>query len=187
LRTRIYIDGYNLYYGCLKNSPAYKWLDLVRLFEDYILPRSVNPHSKLHSFCGIKFYTADISSNVAQDPNSQKDQQSYHSALKNRYANQSKIDIVKGNYAIGKIDSKKVEYSPDGKTKPPKDCASVKVWKFEEKQSDANIAVDALFDAFTDTTCSKKPTIQPISWFASPKSARTQTLYCLRENIQELS
>lgn len=27
LRTRLYVDGYNLYYGCLKNTP-HKWLDL---------------------------------------------------------------------------------------------------------------------------------------------------------------
>ena len=27
LRTRVYVDGYNLYYGCLKNT-ADKWLDL---------------------------------------------------------------------------------------------------------------------------------------------------------------
>jgi len=27
LRTRVYIDGYNLYYGCLKNSTD-KWLDI---------------------------------------------------------------------------------------------------------------------------------------------------------------
>ena len=26
LRTRLYVDGYNLYYGCLKNT-ADKWLD----------------------------------------------------------------------------------------------------------------------------------------------------------------
>ncbi len=32
LRTRVYIDGHNLYYGCLKNSP-HKWLDVHRLIE----------------------------------------------------------------------------------------------------------------------------------------------------------
>lgn len=32
LRTRIYIDGYNFYYGCLRGTP-YKWLDLLPLFE----------------------------------------------------------------------------------------------------------------------------------------------------------
>ena len=26
--TNVYIDGFNLYYGCLKRSP-YKWLDFV--------------------------------------------------------------------------------------------------------------------------------------------------------------
>jgi hypothetical protein len=30
LRTRVYVDGYNLYYGCLKNTPD-KWLDLRAL------------------------------------------------------------------------------------------------------------------------------------------------------------
>ena len=36
-RTRVYIDGYNLYYGCLKGTP-HKWLDLLSLFEKQILP-----------------------------------------------------------------------------------------------------------------------------------------------------
>ncbi len=35
METTIYIDGYNLYYGCLKYSP-YKWLDLVELFTRHI-------------------------------------------------------------------------------------------------------------------------------------------------------
>ncbi|HHT9772358.1 TPA: NYN domain-containing protein, partial [Legionella pneumophila] len=30
-RTTIYIDGFNLYYGCLKRT-SYKWLDLKALF-----------------------------------------------------------------------------------------------------------------------------------------------------------
>lgn len=32
LRTRVYVDGFNLYYGCLKGTP-WKWLNLVALFE----------------------------------------------------------------------------------------------------------------------------------------------------------
>ena len=30
MRTRVYVDGFNLYYGALKGTP-FKWLDLVRL------------------------------------------------------------------------------------------------------------------------------------------------------------
>ena len=41
LRTRVYIDGYNLYYGCLKDT-QYKWLNLHHLFEQHILPSSLN-------------------------------------------------------------------------------------------------------------------------------------------------
>lgn len=32
LRTRVYVDGYNLYYGCLRKTP-YKWLDIRALAE----------------------------------------------------------------------------------------------------------------------------------------------------------
>ncbi len=28
MRTNVYVDAFNLYYGCLKGTP-YRWLDLV--------------------------------------------------------------------------------------------------------------------------------------------------------------
>jgi 6-hydroxy-3-succinoylpyridine 3-monooxygenase len=40
LRTRIYIDGYNFYYGCLRGTP-HKWLDLLPLFVKHILPSAL--------------------------------------------------------------------------------------------------------------------------------------------------
>ena len=36
MRTRVYIDGFNLYYGCVKGSP-HKWLNLP-LLCDNLLP-----------------------------------------------------------------------------------------------------------------------------------------------------
>ena len=30
VKTRVYVDGFNLYYGALKGT-SFKWLDLVRL------------------------------------------------------------------------------------------------------------------------------------------------------------
>jgi hypothetical protein len=38
MRTRVYVDGYNLYYACLKGS-AYKWLDPLALVRNQ-LPRN---------------------------------------------------------------------------------------------------------------------------------------------------
>ena len=29
LRTLVYVDGFNLYFGCLKRAPRYRWLDVA--------------------------------------------------------------------------------------------------------------------------------------------------------------
>ena len=67
LKTRIYIDGYNLYYGCLKRTP-YKWLDLKTLFTKHILP-SVHHAGvpQLAPSSAIKFFTAKIIANNCMD------------------------------------------------------------------------------------------------------------------------
>jgi hypothetical protein len=36
VRTVVYVDGYNLYYGLLRGTKL-KWLDLVALFESHVL------------------------------------------------------------------------------------------------------------------------------------------------------
>lgn len=149
MNTRVYIDGYNFYYGCLKNTP-YKWLDLLNLFDKHILPRSGEPSFILHPECAIKFYTAEISPKAAQDESSVGDQGSYHAALTAYKPNRIMLKIIKGTYAIDKVDSRRVEYTADSQEKEPKDCSKVKVWKLEEKQSDVNVALDAVFDAFCD-------------------------------------
>lgn len=51
-RTTIYVDGFNLYYGCLKHTP-YKWLDLKVLFSKLL--------DKTHDIKKIKYFTAHIS------------------------------------------------------------------------------------------------------------------------------
>lgn len=149
MKTRIYVDGYNLYYGCLKKTP-YKWLDLVGLFQNHLLPRSGERTSLLHSNEGVRFYTAEISDKASADVRSVDDQRSYHAAL-TAYRPHT-VKIIKGNYAIDKVDNRKYELTSEGKEKQPRECPYVKVWKFEEKQSDVNIAVDAVFDAMTDET-----------------------------------
>jgi hypothetical protein len=47
-----YIDGFNLYYGCLKGSP-FKWLDPSKLCP-HLLPKGHQVHE-------IKYYTARVS------------------------------------------------------------------------------------------------------------------------------
>lgn len=48
MKTNVYVDGFNLYYGCVKGTP-YRWLDLARLC------RVLLPSHEIHR---IRYFTA---------------------------------------------------------------------------------------------------------------------------------
>ena len=52
MRTYVYIDGFNLYYGALKRTP-YKWLDVKALFKSILRPEN--------DILKIKYYVARVS------------------------------------------------------------------------------------------------------------------------------
>lgn len=147
MKTRIYVDGYNLYYGCLKNTP-YKWLDVAKLIEEYILSTSV-PEGYCISSTDFRYFTAPISSKAAQDDDSVRDQANYHRALEALY-DQHKLNIISGYFSITDTFAYKIDDTDP--TLEPRYCEKVKIWKLEEKQTDVNIAVEALYDALTDET-----------------------------------
>ena len=51
MRTFVYVDGFNLFYGALKGTP-FKWLDPVSLFEKVLQPR--------HDILKVKYFTARV-------------------------------------------------------------------------------------------------------------------------------
>ena len=151
LRTRIYIDGYNFYYGCLRGTP-HKWLDLLPLFENHILPSALlkdgDGHirqSALLPSPSIKFFTAKIIESVARSTDSVSSQARYHTAL--RKLHDGRIELIEGYYAVNKMKVKVVE--ADEPNRPPRECKEVQAWKVEEKQSDVNLALQVYHDAIT--------------------------------------
>lgn len=124
-RTVIYIDGFNLYYGCLKNS-AYKWLDLKKLFVSLL--------DESHEICKIKYYTATISSREGNLPSRLR--QKYYLQAISHYIRE--LEIHYGHYLTHKINAKVV--------KPPPEF--IQVYKTEEKGSDVNLALHVLNDAW---------------------------------------
>ncbi|MGL4771856.1 MAG: NYN domain-containing protein [Plesiomonas shigelloides] len=148
MKTRIYVDGYNLYFGCLKGTP-YKWLDLIALSER-LLARSGTRNAVLDEQIAVKFFTAEISEKAAPDPNSLVDQRAYHLALHNHSS--PRLQTIKGSYSISVGKYPRLEEDEYGHQKQPRDSSRVKVWKFEEKQSDVNVALEAVYDAITDTS-----------------------------------
>ncbi|WP_244293951.1 NYN domain-containing protein [Pannonibacter carbonis] len=150
LRTRVYVDGYNLYYGCLRET-AYKWLDVLALFDKQILPSILyRPASDdaparmvLHSECAVKYFTAKIVESAARGPDSVSSQAQYHNALTQHC--RGRVQFIMGKYAIYKANQFAVD--PENPVRWPRDCEKVQVWKLEEKQSDVNIALQLYDDA----------------------------------------
>lgn len=117
--SNVYIDGFNLYFGVLKDT-RHKWLDLQRLFE------RLRPDDDIQM---IHYFSAPVGG--ANQP----DQQRYLDAL----ATCPKVQITLGRYTYREM------------TCRVRGCRHVGSRQFkrpEEKQTDVNIALQMLDDAF---------------------------------------
>lgn len=122
--TNVYIDGFNLYYGALKNTP-YRWLDLVALC------RHMLPNDTIQT---IRYFTAKVSSRP-HDPQQPMRQQIYLRAL----ATLPNVSIHYGHFLTHSCRMVLTNSNP-----------VQKVWvdKTEEKGSDVNLATHLLRDGF---------------------------------------
>ena len=146
LRTRLYVDGYNLYYGCLKNTP-HKWLDPLALVER-ILPSVLHEQNGVPTrweFCtpAVKYFTAPILSAFARAEDSVLCQSQYHAALRGQLG--SKLEIITGYYDARPARAHTVVEGKSAGSSP-----LVDIWKLEEKQSDVALALHAFCDAVLD-------------------------------------
>lgn len=124
LRTNIYIDGFNLYYGKIKGTP-YKWLDLGKMCYANLNPTK----NKIKK---IKYFTALVKPRPT-NPDQNIRQQAYLRAL----LTIPEIEIIYGHFLSHEVTMPLA----NGK-------GVVKVIKTEEKKSDVNIAVHLLHDAY---------------------------------------
>jgi len=126
LKTYVYIDGFNLYYGALKGTP-YKWLDPAALCK-LLLPG--------HNLLKIRYFTAHIKSRP-HDPDAPTRQQIYLRALRTL----PNLEIHLGQFLTHAV------WMPDATSTliPPR---KLQVLKTEEKGSDVNLASHLLLDGF---------------------------------------
>ena len=124
MKVNVYVDGFNLYYGCLKNT-RYRWLDLNALCH-LMLP---NDHINK-----IKYYTAKISARP-HDPDQPVRQQTYLRALQTL----PNVEIIYGHFLTSIIRARLAQTMPGLP-------ATVEVIKTEEKGSDVNLATHLLHD-----------------------------------------
>jgi len=141
VRTAVYIDGFNLYFGCLKRVPECRWLDIETLARK--LCTENNPAADLVS---IKYFTAPIKDKLSpRGPASRIAQQTYLRALA---AHCPDVKVILGNFFI-------VPGSYYADAQPIDFTKKYRVLRAEEKHTDVNIALHMLADA-TDGMCDQQ-------------------------------
>lgn len=176
-KTYVYVDGFNLYYGAVKNTP-FRWLNLVELARRVLPPA--------HNIKRVKYFTARVSG--AADPTAPARQQVYLNALKTL----PEVEIYFGNFLaktvwrpltnlpvagktinsvppvtlpagnhtvtgspkqtlpVGSYPSSSARKRAKGSTRPLPDALIAESHTMEEKGSDVNLAVHLLNDAWKD-------------------------------------
>ncbi|MBI2796649.1 MAG: NYN domain-containing protein [Gemmatimonadetes bacterium] len=127
-RTHVYIDGFNLYYGCLKATP-FRWLDVAALSRR-MLPG--------HQVRRIKYFTAHVSPR-ASDPQQPLRQLAYLRALRTLPT----VEIHLGHYLSHRASMLLAVPPVNG----PRFATVIKT---EEKGSDVNLASHLICDAYED-------------------------------------
>jgi uncharacterized LabA/DUF88 family protein len=123
MKICIYIDGLNLYYGCLKGT-SYKWLDIDKMC-DLLFPKD--------EIIKIKYFTAPIKIRENdKDHDRPNRQQVYLRALKTI----KNLEVIEGVFLSHKVSMKLANGN-----------GYASVIKSEEKGTDVNIASHLVNDA----------------------------------------
>lgn len=126
MKTNVYIDGFNLFYGSVKGTP-YKWLNVDKMCRQLLPTHQINK---------IKYFTALVNARP-HDLNQPVRQLAYLRAL----GAIPGLEIVMGHFLTSEV------------IMPVAGCPAnapqyIRVIKTEEKGSDVNLATHLLMDGF---------------------------------------
>ena len=126
MSTAVYIDGFNLYYGCLRKNPGCRWLDLDALCQKLLPGQDIQL---------IRYFTARVNGTV--DVGAPGRQDIYLRALRTI----PHLEIHYGQFTTHPVWLPLVNPLAGGPKK-------AQVHKTEEKGSDVNLASHLLHDSF---------------------------------------
>lgn len=126
MKTYVYVDGFNFYYGAVKNTP-YKWVNITHLCQ-LLLPQNTIER--------IKYFTAHVRPRP-HDPQQNIRQQIYLRALQTI----PNLEIILGHF----LSHRRWMPLANSMTNPPQ---KAEVIYTEEKGSDVNLATHLLWDGF---------------------------------------
>lgn len=132
-KVAAYIDGYNLYYSLKeKNWRKYYWLDITCLLQSLL--------EKEQQLKIVYYFTSP-----SKTPESHKRQTTYIEALEAH----SLIELLRFKVIRGRFEPKDIRCNNCNDFARCSECNEFLTF-FNEKETDVNIAVQMLFDAFDD-------------------------------------
>ena len=134
LNTIVYIDGFNLYYSLKKTS--YKWLNIEALVNSVLDP-------SWHNITQIKYFTARVK-RKPKDPSNVIRQNMYLRAIQTL----QKVEVVYGKFKRRNVKASLVIKNPE-QLKQVKKIIGKNItpfFKYEEKETDVNIATHIIYD-----------------------------------------
>jgi uncharacterized LabA/DUF88 family protein len=124
MRTWLYVDGFNLYYGAVRATPL-RWLNPI------VLAQQAFPDNQI---IRTKYFTAALPPS-ASDPMQAARQQVYWRALRAL----GDLEIIEGHFRVRQV------WAPLAQPPPP----MARIIRHEEKGSDINLAAHLLADGFS--------------------------------------
>jgi hypothetical protein len=126
MATNVYIDGFNLYYGCIKGTGLH-WLNLDALARSLL---------RAHQIGRVKYFTARVD-NRPGDPFQSQRQDAYLRAL----TSLPSVEVHFGQFRTNRKRVRLARPRPDGSWFD-------EAWVTEEKGTDVSLASHLLWDAF---------------------------------------
>jgi len=172
VRTACFVDGYNLFYGLLADTP-YKWLNLKELLAHIV--RIENPRSSLIS---VDYFTSSVKPELATRGIASKEaQDAYVRALKT-----SNVAIHYGRHSL---EPAKAPRFVDRNTSASRQD-KVDIWKLEEKETDVHIGISMYRTATRQAMLEADQRIEQLV-LVSSDTDMTPALRAIREDFPDIT
>ncbi|MGF6129000.1 uncharacterized LabA/DUF88 family protein [Pseudomonas frederiksbergensis] len=148
MRTAFFVDGYNVFYGLLADTP-YKWLNLPQLLA--YIAHIENPESSVAS---IDYFTASVKPQLATRGIASKEaQDTYVRALRAHNG-----DVHYGRHQLEPARAPRFINKKIGASRQD----TTPIWKLEEKETDVHIAISMYRTAARQTKVTAAESIQQL-------------------------
>jgi len=172
VRTAFFVDGYNLFYGLLADTP-YKWLNLRSLLTHIL--HIENPHSAIAS---VDYFTSSVKPLLATRGRLSKEAQ-------DTYIRALKTTDIRVHYGHHQLEPAKAPRFIDRKTKASRED-KVDIWKLEEKETDVHIAVSMYRTVARQMTSFAHGYVEQLV-LVSSDTDMTPALKAIREDFPEIT